>query len=459
MTAGATPRFAAPSDDTVIRAMAVVVGAGIAGAPFYRPAATRELLLGVHVTAGQATLTVLCLGLALAWWSTQPRSYLWADPAWLTWADFGAPPGHTGWRGDPGSGSRSSGLGRAERMVGSGRERVIARRLVSGWVGRWGVLAYVLAVSGVLLGWAEMAVGTALFLAVGAFSLVAARTRPVKGEGVLPLALAAGGAAVSLGGITPIVLWGFAALAVAGTVGLVGRESLAVATGRSDLVARFAVRLTRRMSVDFLDVWGLLPPGKPLRPRRFLDGRLIVLRYLLAGVLVRGRSAVGGLLVGVVVVALHGVFPAVPSQWLLGLGAYLVVVPFAAPIAQLHRTPSLTRWFNHRRATFRLTAVVVLTVVAAVWSAVIVVFGLGFSVGALAVPPLVAAAAVRSVTRAPLDFANLGVVDIGGVLVPSGLIAQLARGPEALLIGLALLGSGPAGVALALGVAVVATLA
>ncbi|GAA3057992.1 DUF6297 family protein [Actinokineospora globicatena] len=396
--------------DTVSRALAVVLAVGIGGAPFYQPEATRDALVGDTVPPSNAALVVVCLGVAVAWWSTQGRGYLWADPAKLTWDDLTAP-----------------------------RSAALSRRLTLGWAARWAALAYGAAVSGVVLGWDGFLYAAILSAAFGFLALSAARVRsPGVWESALPLLLAALGSYAAFR--IPLVV--SSGLAFVGGFLLLRRQPLAEAVGRQELVRNFAARMTQRVSVAFLDVWGLLPPARPLALRGIFARRPILLRYLLAGVLARPRALVGAALIAVIAAALHRVFPAVPPVWWTAIGGYLAAIPFAAPVAQLRRTPGLRRWLNHSTLTVKLTAAAVLALVAALWLAAVTALGIDWTTTSLVAVPLAAAAAVRSVTRDPIDFANVGMVDLGGVLVPMGLVVQVARGIDVLVLGAVLLAAG-----------------
>ncbi|SEQ99161.1 hypothetical protein [Actinokineospora terrae] len=407
--------------DTVSRALAVVLAVGVGGAPFYQSDATRLALLGDTVPTSNAALVVMCLGVAVAWWSTQGRGYLWADPAKLTWDDLTAP-----------------------------RSVVLGRRLARGWAARWSVLAYGAAVSGAVLGWHEIPYTAVLFAGFGLLAMSAARLRsPGVWESALPLLLAALGSYAAFE--IPLAVAALAA-AVVGFL-LLRKTPLAETVGREELVRNFAARMTQRVSVAFLDVWGLLPSAQPLALPRIFAGKPVLLRYLLAGLLARPRALVGAALIALIAAALYRVFPAVPPVWWIAIGAYLAAIPFAAPVAQLRRTPGLRRWLNNSMLAVKLTAAVVLTLVSTLWLAAVTALGIDWNTTSLVAVALAAAAAVRSVTRDPIDFANIGVVDLGGVLVPMGLVVQVARGPDALVLGAVLLAAGQVPVVIALGAA------
>ncbi|WIX80845.1 hypothetical protein QRX50_08805 [Amycolatopsis carbonis] len=315
----------------------------------------------------------------------------------------------------------------------SHRERVLRRRLLAGWATRFATVAYFFVVAGVLIGFPPDVVGPlALSVAVAALALVTARRRPLCGEAVLPLAPAV------LGVFPDTPLWIFAAVAAAAAFLLAWSPPLS--PRRDTLVRHFRERLVRRTSTAFLDVWALLPAGRPVRWRRALDGRFILTRYVVTGTLAR-RHALGlPVLLALAVTATHTTFPGVTSVWLLGLGSYLALLPFAAPIAQLHRVPGLRRWLDASEPRLRLVMASVLVALAACWTAAVTLLGVPVTLGSLAAVVVAAYSVVRTVTRGPLEFSSMGLVLYEGVLIPTGLLRQLARGPDLLIIGLLLCG-------------------
>jgi hypothetical protein len=265
--------------------------------------------------------------------------------------------------------------------------------------------------------------------------------------------LVATGFAVLAGGITawsvrPAVWWiGAIAAALAALAFLVGsgpahRPRVATDAGRVDLVRRYQDRFVRRVAVTFVDLLALLPAARPVPLPTILASRPIVARFVLVGVLSRRRSAMLGLSVGLVAVVLHVVLPLLSPMWLVGLGAYLAALPFAASTAALFQRPGLRRWLGGSDWELRWTTGVVLLPVTIAWLGLVAAFGLPFTATTAAIALLAAGAVVRTATRPPIDFANIGVtVTPDGNLVPFGLIMQLIRGPELLVIGLLVAGS------------------
>lgn len=402
-------KLGANREEVADRVAGGVVAVGVLGAPFYNTGA-------LHATAASsAVLAVLCLGLALAWRSLLHRDYAWADPARLTWADFD-----------------------------DGRVGALTRRLLLGWGARFAGVAYLAVVTAILTGAnaAYLAAGAALFLATALFALVTARRRPGRilrfAEPAVALALAVLGllSAVPLPWFwTAAGVLAFAALALDIAPGVL----VAPSAGRADLVRRFTERMVRRTSVSMLDPWALLPAPSAVSGLNVLGGRFVVGRFVLLGALARGRSALPAVVLALAVVVLHRVFPGVPPPWWVGVGGYLAALPFAGSVAQLSRVPGLRRWLGCTDRTLLLTAVGVLVPLMAVWLGAAVALGLPWSWRLAVTLVLAVAAVVRTVTRPMLDFANLGLVSLEGVLIPAGLIFQLVRGPDLLVVGTFLL--------------------
>ncbi|GAA3533930.1 hypothetical protein GCM10022222_16640 [Amycolatopsis ultiminotia] len=379
--------------------LSLVVAVGVFGSPFYNTALVRAQLIGDAPVSAAGSVIVLCTGLALAWRATLHRSHLWTHPATLTWADFHG-----------------------------NRPRTLTRRLLRGWATRFAVAAYFFLVSGMLIGFpADVGGVLVLYVAVAGLALAMARRVRIPGESLLPLALA-----VAL--LVP--LWTFAVVTAVSAVALAWSEPSARTVSRGELVHAFTERMVRRTSAAFLDVWALLPAGRPVPWRNALAGRFVVTRYVVTGTLAR-RHALGlPVFLALSVLAAHATFPAVTSGWLLGLGGYLTLLPFTAPVAQLHRVPGLRRWLDASDLRLHATTTGLLCILALMWAGVIVLLGLPASVGAAVAVLVAALAAVRSVTRGPLDFGSMGMVLYEGVLIPAGLLRQLVRGPDLLLLGL-----------------------
>lgn len=414
-------RPGATSEEVADRVVAGVILAGLLGSPFYGGDAVRDQLLGAHAPVPLAVPALLCLGLALAWWSMMGRGYLWVDPAALTWLDF--------------DGSRPA---------------TLLRRLRAGWALRFACVVYALCATGMLLGWPGPVLAScgALFTAVAVLAFVAARRAPGRlsrvFEQVMPLLLTVVAWLVASGVVGTVVLWGMAGVAAGAAALLTRGTSLPASAGRRELVERYTARMVRHTSVSFLDVWALLPQGRPVRWAGALAGRPVVVRFVFAGVLARARSLLFALMLAPAVAALHKAFPEANPVWWTGVGAYLAVLPFSASIAQLNRGPGLRRWLSNGDRALKATTAAMLLLVGALWFGVTLALGVPWSARSALAVAVSVSAVVRSVTRSPIDFRNLGIVAVEGLLLPVGLLTQLARGPEVLALGLLLLGNGAA---------------
>lgn len=379
--------------------LAVVIAVGLLGSPFYNTELVRSQLIGGAPVGALGSVLVLCTGLALAWRATLRRGYVWAHPATLTWDDFdGQRPG------------------------------ALTRRLVLDWAARFGVAAYFFAVSGMLIGFPSSLGGpVALFVTVAALALAMGRRRPFPGESLLPLTLA-------LALVAP--LWTYAVVAGLSAVALARSSSMPHTVSRDTLIRHYTERMVRRTSAAFLDVWALLPPGRPVPWRNALAGRFIVTRYVVTGTLARRHTLGLPVFLALAVLATHATFPAVTSVWLLGVGGYLALLPFTAPVAQLHRVPGLRRWLDASNLRLHAVTCAFLCLLALIWAGVVLLLGIPASISAVVAVLLAALAAVRSVTRGPLDFSSMAMVLYEGVLIPAGLVRQLVRGPDLLVLGL-----------------------
>lgn len=264
-------------------------------------------------------------------------------------------------------------------------------------------------------------------MVIAALALLMGRRRSFPSESLLPLTLAL---------VFVVPLWTYVAAAALAAVALARSSSLSHTASRDTLIRHYTERMVRRTSAAFLDVWALLPAGRPVPWRNALASRFVVTRYVVTGVLAR-RSALGlPVFLALAVVATHATFPAVTSVWLIGIGGYLSLLPFTAPVAQLHRVPGLRRWLAASDLQLHAVTCAFLCVLALLWTGVVLLLGIPASLGTIAAALIAALSAVRSVTRGPLDFSSMGMVLYEGVLIPAGLVRQLVRGPELLVLGL-----------------------
>lgn len=414
------------------RLVGVFLAIGLLSTPIQHVAYFRTVLIGHSVVPPTAGLAVLVLGVAIAWRSLLRRDFVWADPARLTWLD-----------------TRDSRVG------------TIGRRLWAGWAVRFAAVAYLTAIGVLWLGETSwLPAGGALFCAVAVLAIALARRAPGRIEVwleqaiVLAAAVLAGFAAVRTVGSAG--LWLVAAVAVVGIgVSVLGsgpprRPAVASRATRDVLVRGYLRRVVRRVSVAFGDALALLPPPATMPWPKLLAGRAVVVRFMVGGIAARSRSLLPVALFAVAVGVAHQVFPLVTPLWLIGVGLYFACLPLASPLAALFGVPGLRRWFGCTDLTLRLATAAVVVVPVLVWLGVVAIFAVPVSVAAWLAVPLAIGAAIRTVTRAPLDYGNIGVgTTPGGNLLPIGLLIQLAHGPDLLVIGLLVIGSGLAIMAVA----------
>ena len=409
--------------DTVLITVGLVA---LASSPFYHLSVVRAQLIGATVAGSFAAPAVLCLGLGLALRSLLRRDFVWQDPAKLTWSDGT-----------------------------DGRIGTIGRRLWGGWAVRFALVAYATAGGAALFAGSPnwVPAGLAGFAAVAALAVVTARrTASVRVrwiEQILSLILPLAGSLLAVQVLPSTWLWGIAAVAALGALGLSFgsgrplRPAVASQARRGELVELYNERLVRRMSVAFLDLLALLPGPRTLTWSRLFAGPGIVLRFVLGGVLARRAALLLTVLLVWAVAVVHLVFPLLSTSWLVGLAGYFAALPFAAVLAKLHQQPGLRRWLGCTDLDLRLTTGGLVVVVIAIWLALVVAFGVPASTPVLLAGLLASAAVIRTATRPELDYGNVGTTTTpDGNMVPFGLLVQLLRGPEVLLIGLYIANSG-----------------
>jgi hypothetical protein len=389
------------------RTLALFLGCGVLTMAFFRLDFLRGQL-GITEAPG----TVLLVVTAIAWWSLLPRSFVWLDPADLTWRDFG----------------------------GIDRVTLIRRRLTTGWLVRFLALGYVLALL------AALAAAPAVWVAGGAAILVGAgvlalavvrrpRTTPVT-EALVVLAVAVA---------APVPLFVLAAAMVVAGVVLVRPGTPPVAdVARPALVDGWRERVLRVSGVQFLDLALLLPAARPIRPHPLTGG----FRLALLGVAGRVRHVPTAVLLGVAAVAAHRAFPALPEVVVFAVPGYLALLPLIAGLGELWRSSGRRRWVGASDTALRWHHFCVATLLAAVWGVPVWLLG-GWGPEVLAAVPVLAACAVRTMTRKAPTYANLVPVDTPMGTVPIRLIMQTLRGPDAgFLAWLFTYGMPPWGVAL-----------
>jgi hypothetical protein len=358
-----------------------------------------DRLRGTFGAVPEAPVVMSLVLTAVAWWSLLPRSFVWLDPADLTWRDFGA----------------------------IDRVSLVARRMTGGWLARLLALGYVLAVlAAVVQASAVTAVSGAAAL-VGAGFLALAVVRLPRAalwpEAAAVLVLAA---VAVLGRPGPVVLFVLAAVLVA--AGLVlfrpGTPPIARAT-RQVLVDGWRDRVLRVSGVQFLDLALLLPAARPVRPRPLTGG----LRLAWLGVLGRARHVPTAVLLGMTSAAAHRVLPALPGIVVFTVLGYLALVPLIAGLGELWRSPGRRRWLGSTDTALRWHHFVVATALAAAWGLPVCLLG-GSDPAVLLTVPVLSACAIRTMTRKPPTYDNLLPVDTPFGSLPTRLITQTTRGPD-----------------------------
>jgi hypothetical protein len=347
--------------------------------------------------SGADPLALLLVIAAVTWWSLLPRSFVWRDPADLTWRDF----------------------------ADIDRATIVSQRLAGHWLGRVLALGYVLTVLAAVvaapLTW--VLAGVAVLVGAAFLALAVVRTVPARLEWAVPLALAVAAVAVEPG---PAGLFAVAAaLAVAGAVRCrPGTPPIAHADRRT-LVDGWRDRVLRVSGVQFLDLALLLPAARPARPLRLTNGP----RLALLGVLGRTRHLPTAALLAVTAVAVHRTFPALPGLVVFALFGYAALVPLLAGLGELWRSPGRRRWVGLGDVALRWHHLLVAVALAALWAVPVWLVG-GWPAEVLFTIPVLAAAAVRTMTRRAPTYDNLVPVDTPMGALPLRLITQTLRGPD-----------------------------
>ncbi|PPK67926.1 DUF6297 family protein [Actinokineospora auranticolor] len=374
----------------------IFVVAGLLTMPFVKPGEVRAKFVGDHPLPPEPALALLLLALAIATFSLLRRHHVWVNPARLTW-DYA---------GD--------------------RDREVRRRLHLGLLSRFAVVGYLFVASGVVLGWPDLPLSGALTVAAGFYAVRWASRSSVWVALAGPFLLALAGvllAGQALTGTT--ALWVVVGVLV--VAGLVPRRE---AVRREELVRGWHARVLRSVSAAFGDALALLPTARPVPMR--LRG---VPRFVVAGIAAR-RAALplAGLLV-LAIPVLHTIFPVVDPVWWTAAGAYFVLVPLIGGLAEITTGSGLRRWLPADDRELKYTAIAVLLVVALVWIGATVLFGLPVRPATPLAALLAAWSAVRTVTRPQIDYTPPASVDAGGVYLPVGLLTQVLRGPDLLVVG------------------------
>lgn len=370
------------------RTLAVFLVGGVLTIAFFR----LELLRGYLGITTPGTL--LLVGTAIAWWSLLPRSFVWLDPADLTWRDFGA----------------------------LDRVSLIRRRLTTGWLVRLLALGYLLALLAALTRapvlWVVASASVLAGAALLAFAVVRRpRTVPTV-EALVVLAVAT----VAPDPATQLVL--AAGMATAGLALVRGGPSVTDVT-RPVLVDGWRERVLRVSGVQFLDLALMLPAARPTRPHALTSTH----RLAWLGVAGRLRHLPTAVLLGIAAVAAHRTLPTLPDALVFGLFGYLALLPLTAGLGELWRSPGRRRWVGATDTALRWHHLLVATTLGVTWGLPVCLLG-GWSPTVLAAIPVVAACAVRTMTRKAPTYDNLVPVDTGMGTMPIRLVMQTLRGPE-----------------------------
>jgi hypothetical protein len=384
------------------RTLGLFLASGVLTMAFFR----LDILRG-YLGVGTAPQGVLLVAATVAWWLLMSRSFVWFNPAELTWRDFGA----------------------IDRVT------LVARRLTYGWIIRQLALGYLLALLAALLAvpvsWVLAC--AAVLVGAGVLAFGVARRPPARWEFAVVLAVAVFAVVVSPEAVGLFVL----AAGLAGGGLLLGRPPRQDAT-RQALVDGWRDRVLRVSGVQFLDLALLLPAARPVRPSPLTNG----LRLAWHGVRGRARHVPTAVLLGLAAVAAHRTFPVLPEVVLLAVFGYLALVPLTAGLGELWRSPGRRRWVGLTDTALRWHHFLVATALAAVWALPVCLLG-GWDLNVLVAVPVLSACAVRTMTRKAPTYDNLVPVDTPMGAVPARLIMQTLRGPDAGALAVAIIAGTP----------------
>jgi hypothetical protein len=361
--------------------------------------------LRVELGVGPTTPLVLVLT-AVAWWSLLPRSFVWLDPADLTWRD-------------------------------PDRVALIAHRLTGRWLARLLALGYVLALLAAIAHAPQTTIVAGVAALVGAGLLAFAVVRRPR---TIPWAETSAVLVTAAFAVTgPVVLFVLAAVLAVGGLVLFrpGTPPIADAT-RLALVDGWRDRVLRVVGVQFLDLALLLPAARPIPPHRLTS----TLRLAWTGVLGRTRHVPTAVLLGLTAVAAHHTLPALPDLVLVTVLGYLALIPLTAGLGELWRSAGRRRWVGSTDTSLRWHHFLVATLLAAVWTLPVCLLG-GLAPVTLTTIPVLSAAAVRTMTRKPPTYDNLMPVDSPFGTIPVRLILQTARGADLAVLAVLLISGLP----------------
>jgi hypothetical protein len=388
------------------RTLGLFLAVGVLTMAFFRMHTVRDAL-GIP-PGPEYPLAVVLVAAALAWWSLLPRGFVWLDPAALTWRDD------------------------------TDRRRLLGRRLAGQWVLRQVLLGYLLAVLvAVVAAPGQWAIAGATALAGIGLLAVAVTRRPriaPHWEAVAVLVLAAAAVVVKPG---PALLYSVAGAAALAAVPLL-RGGTVTDAGRTALVDGWRDRVLRVSGLQFLDLALMLPAARPVRPHPLTSG----LRLAVLGVLGRARHVPTALLLALAAVAARLAFPALPGIVLFSLLGYLALVPLVAGLGELWRSPGRRRWVGLTDTALRAHHLVVATALAACWALPVYVLA-DWPAYVLLMVPVVAAAAVRTLTRKAPTYDNLVPLDTPLGALPLRLMFQTGRGVDVGVLAAVLVPASP----------------
>lgn len=390
-------------------------GFGFLFTAFFHVDAWRQAVYGSARPDFPAVLGLLTLCCAVGWRGLLRRGFVWVEPAELTWLDF-AP---------------------------VDRGRVVTLRLLGAWTGVVAVTGYLAALL-LAVGGAELAqwrAAVAVVVATAVIAFVSARRTSLRFDALGPLVLAVLGLVIAAVGLGPVTVEFVAAGVLVAALPLAFGGEPVTHAGRVPLLAGWDGRVLRSVAVTFLDPMMLLPPSGPIGGVSLR--RPTPLRLAWAGTLGRSRYAGAAALVGFAVVVAHIALPTLPDAVLVGVGAYVALMPFGAGLGELWRNPGRRRWLGSANRELVLTHGLALAAVGVAWAALLaaVTFAARTSldVGAWLAVPLSVLSILRTVTRTAVDYANPGFVDTPVGPMPANLTRQLFRGLDLQVIGIVVL--------------------
>ncbi|GAA4537980.1 hypothetical protein [Amycolatopsis samaneae] len=381
-------------------------GFGFLFTAFFNLDKWHRILFGQSTADFPAVLGLFAIGLAFAWRVLLRRGFVWAEPAELTWLDF----------------------------ADADRRRVVGARLLVVWsavvLAAGYVLALVVAAGGG--GRDVWTAGVALVVACAVLIFATARRTALRVDVAGPLLLAVTGLVIAAAALGPLTVQYVAGGVLLVACGLALGGEPVTAAGRMTLVEGWNVRLLRTVAVTFMDPMLVLPESAPVG--RLSLRRPTALRLAWAGFLGRTRYLGAAALLAIGVAVARVAVPTLPAAALVGLAAFVALVPFGGGLGVLWHNPGRRRWLATSNLELRVTHGLLLAVLGLAWSALLAAVNLLMgavipAVGWLAVP-LAVLAVLRAVTRKDMDY-----TDGRGF----SMSRQFVRGVDVLVIGILVL--------------------